>query len=166
MAHIHFRSRGHGRPTEGSWSDYSLMAPIQSFGRFFRCERPGTSEGGESPVGRSQDPEMAPSVDRESDFGRKFDFLVCRRYDRDVEGSLKGKSDASVGNLTNPHEFLRKTIDFQGFQEKSDPVLATDQVPLLHVPMRVSTRIWAVIMHALTLFRDCFSDASLWCPKA
>ena len=45
-----------------------------------------------------QDPEMAPSVDRESDFGKKFDFLVYRGYDKDVRGSLKGKSDGSVGN--------------------------------------------------------------------
>ena len=41
---------------------------------------------------------MAPSVDRESDFGEKFDFLVYRRYNKSVEGSLEGKSDASVGN--------------------------------------------------------------------
>ncbi len=41
---------------------------------------------------------MAPSVDRESDFGKKFDCLVYRGYEMDVRGSLKGKSDGSVGN--------------------------------------------------------------------
>ncbi len=77
-----------------------------------------------------------------------------------------GPPGGRVPALTNPHEFLCKTLDFQGYQEKSDPVLPTDQVPWLHVPMRVLTRIRAVIMHAWTLFRDCFSDASLWCLKA
>ena len=74
------------------------MAPIQPFGRFFRCERPGIFEGGEFPVGCSKGPEMASSVDRESDFGEKFDFIVYRRYDEYVEGSLEGKSDGYVGN--------------------------------------------------------------------
>ena len=54
---------------------------------------------------------------------------------------LGGGVGHPVCPLTNPHELW------------------------LHVPERVSTRIRAVIMHALTLFRDCFSDASLWCPK-
>ncbi len=41
---------------------------------------------------------MGPSVDRESDFGKKFDFFGYRRYHKAVGENLKGKSDASVGN--------------------------------------------------------------------